>query len=413
MRQRVRPVLGPAVAVAALVLVAGCAGSGGSPGGAARTEPATPSPSASAGAGHNGHAAQAAAPASPLRAGEWFTQLAIPQPYQPVPPPGATDDYRCFLVDPGLTRRAYLTGSEFLPEHAGLVHHAIFFRVAAADVAQARRLDEAAAGQGWTCFGGTGISGRARPGERLNEGASWVAAWAPGSTERIVPAGTGYPLDPGSQLVMQVHYNLLATAGKSAGTDQSGIRLRLMDGAAKLRPLQTTLLPAGVELPCAAGESGQLCDRDLAVLDVMHRFGSAAGATVAGLNLLCNEGRPPVAGPVQHCDHRVTEAGVVYALAGHMHLLGRSIKVELNPGRPAARTLLDVPVYNFHDQSTRSLPQPVTIRPGDTLRVTCTHDAKLRRQLPELRPLPPRYVVWGDGTSDEMCLGIVIWSRLG
>jgi hypothetical protein len=51
------------------------------------------------------------------------------------------------------------------------------------------------------------------------------------------------------------------------------------------------------------------------------------------------------------------------------------------------------------------------VRPGDTYRVTCTHDATLRRKLPELRPLKPRYVVWGEGTSDEMCLGVVIWSR--
>ena len=35
----------------------------------------------------------------------------------------------------------------------------------------------------------------------------------------------------------------------------------------------------------------------------------------------------------------------------------------------------------------------------------------LRTQLPQLRPLKPRYVVWGDGTSDEMCLGVVVWSR--
>ena len=24
------------------------------------------------------------------------------------------------------------------------------------------------------------------------------------------------------------------------------------------------------------------------------------------------------------------------------------------------------------------------------------------------RGVPPRYVVWGDGTTDEMCLGILI-----
>jgi hypothetical protein len=27
--------------------------------------------------------------------------------------------------------------------------------------------------------------------------------------------------------------------------------------------------------------------------------------------------------------------------------------------------------------------------------------------VPQLRKLPPRYVVWGDGTSDEMCIGIM------
>jgi hypothetical protein len=41
------------------------------------------------------------------------------------------------------------------------------------------------------------------------------------------------------------------------------------------------------------------------------------------------------------------------------------------------------------------------------VRVTCTHDANLRRQLPQLESLPPRYVVWGEGTSDEMCLGLL------
>jgi protein involved in polysaccharide export with SLBB domain len=93
-----------------------------------------------------------------------------------------------------------------------------------------------------------------------------------------------------------------------------------------------------------------------------------------------------------------------------MHLLGRSIKVELNPDTPAAQTLLDVPAFNFDDQNAVPLAQPVLVSPGDVLRVTCSHDASLRRQLPELKPLPPRYVVWGDGTSDEMCLGIVIWA---
>jgi hypothetical protein len=107
----------------------------------------------------------------------------------------------------------------------------------------------------------------------------------------------------------------------------------------------------------------------------------------------------------------VDGSGTIYAMAGHMHLLGRSIKVELNPGTPRARTLLDIPVYNFDDQAIRPLAEPATFARGDVLRVTCTHDAALRRQLPQLKPLPPRYVVWGDGTSDEMCLGLAIGSQ--
>ena len=53
------------------------------------------------------------------------------------------------------------------------------------------------------------------------------------------------------------------------------------------------------------------------------------------------------------------------------------------------------------------MPSPVDVNPGDIVRVTCTHDATLRQKLPQLRNLPPRYVVWGDGTTDEMCLGLL------
>jgi hypothetical protein len=168
-------------------------------------------------------------------------------------------------------------------------------------------------------------------------------------------------------------------------------------------------LPAPVELPCAAGESGPLCDRAAAVTDVRQRFGTEVAATESGLVMECAHGNIQP-GPTQSCDHPVRQAGTVYAVAGHMHLLGRSIRIELNPGTPSARTLLNVPNYDFDNQAVQTLATPVTVKPGDVLRVTCTHDAGLRRLLPQLRNTPPRYVVWGDGTSDEMCLGLMVWS---
>jgi hypothetical protein len=403
-RQSRRRFVGAVVGVALGALLAGC--SGGADAGRATSPPAGAAEIRTHDAAHS---KPEPAPAA-LRAGEWFSRLTFARPYTPAAPNGGYDDYRCFLVDLRLSKRAFLTGSQFLPQNANIVHHhAVFYRIGPADVPAARRLDAAARGEGWTCFGGTGVAGN-DPATQLADGASWTGVWTPGSNEQVVPPGTGYLLEPGSQLIMQVHFNLLRTEGKPAGTDRSSIRLRLTDGTAKLRPLRTTLLPAPVELPCAPGESGALCDRQMAVLDVMRRFGYSAGTKVAGLQLLCNKGRPPVASAVQHCDWTVRSPGTVYALIGHMHLLGQKTKVELNPGRAGARRLLDVDPYNFHDQRARLLPRPVAVRPGDTYRVTCTHDAALRRQHPELRGLPARYVVWGEGTSDEMCLAVVLWT---
>jgi len=376
---------GIVAALGATVLVASCA-------------------SQSSGTGHDGtagthaaHGTQFSAP--PLRAGEHFVNLAMPKPYTPRAPNGGTDEYRCFLIDPKLTSEEFLTGSQFLPQNVDIVHHAIFFRIGPAGANMARKIDADTPGEGWTCFGGSGVSD-----------AAWVAGWAPGVSETLLAPGLGYSMPAGSLVVMQVHYNLLATGGKGSGADQSGIRLRLTTDQTNRTALQTKLLPAPVELPCTPGESGPLCERTAAVADVTHRFGDAAAETVNRLNKGCNGGKPPVAGTTQRCEHPVSQAATIHAVAGHMHLLGRSIKIELNPDAAGAQILLDLPSYNFDDQAIRPLAKPVTVKVGDRLRVTCTHDAGLRQLVPQLRTLQPRYVVWGDGTSDEMCLGLVIWA---
>src|SRR5690242_11584650 len=254
-----------ATGLAVALIVAGCGN------GATGTSSAATTGAGSAGAGeHAGHehGSGAIPAAAPLRPGERFVTLTMPQPFEPVAPNGGTDEYRCFLVDPALTSTAYLTGSQFLPQNTAIVHHAIFFRVDPSRAATARAVDAADPGEGWTCFGDAGIGGDA----------GWVAHWAPGANETLLNADVGYPMPPGSLLVMQVHYNLLASGGKPAGTDQSSIRLRLADGAKKMAPLDTMKLPAPVELPCASGESGPLCTRSAAVADVARRFGNDVGS---------------------------------------------------------------------------------------------------------------------------------------
>lgn len=334
--------------------------------------------------------------------------MRLPAPYQPTAPAGATDDYRCFVIDPQLREAAFVTGAQVLPDNPALVHHAILYRVEPGQAGAASAADAAAPGAGWTCFGGTGLPGGDGPAGLL-DGAPWVTAWAPGGPgERLTARGAGVRLAAGSKLVLQMHYNL----AHGAGVDRSGVRLRLAPGTARLQPLHTMLLPAPVELPCAPGETGRLCDRRAAIVDVANRFGTAAEFTIAGLQFLCGGNlAAPAAGDTQSCNRRIARPATIRAVAGHMHLLGRSIRIELNPGTGRAQTLLDIRNWNFDDQGAIPLRKPVRIGPGDELRVTCRHDASLRSKLPALQGQQPRYVVWGEGTSDEMCLGVVVVTR--
>ncbi|MFD4637366.1 hypothetical protein ACFWN2_08635 [Lentzea sp. NPDC058436] len=380
-----------AMALATAFTVVACGSNAGN--GAAPTSPG----------GHNAHSGQPPAAQLPLRAGERFVDLKMPEAYTPAPPEGGgTDEYRCQVIDPGLTKTAFLTGTQVTPENIAIAHHAIVYAVPPGGAAAVREQDAKTPGLGWQCFGGTGVAGA-----EVEEGeAAWVDTWAPGASETLFTQDVGFKLEPGSLIVLQLHYNLLATDGKPAGSDRSAVRLRLTDGTPQTRELDTLPLDAPTDLPCTADESGPLCDRAASIADVTKRFGQEVGGTADEQLEECGQSAPKP-GDTQTCDHAVEAPMTLFAGFGHMHLLGRAIKVELNPGTPNAKVVLDVPQFDFDNQRLVKLPSPVEIGPGDTLRVTCTHDAGLRKRLPQLSKLPPRYVVWGDGTSDEMCTGIM------
>ena len=353
-----------------------------------------------------------AGPTDPLRPGEEFRTIGVASDlpggvYEPRAPEGGTDDYRCFLVDPALAASSFITGVAFLPGNPGIVHHSILFRVEPAQIAAAESKDAADARPGWQCFGGPGLPTTSRNPLDGLDAAPWLAGWAPGGRENVFSDGFGVPVSAGSRIVVQMHYNLRA-ATTAPVTDDTEVRLR-MSSVTGLTALRTMLLPGPVELPCPAGATGQLCNRGDAVADVTQRFGPGAIRTVGGLQLLCG-GDPfaPKAGLTQTCTRVLREPITVRSAAGHMHLLGRSLTIVANAGTARATTLVDIPVWDFDDQSAVRLPKAVSLRKGDTVTVTCTHDPSLRERLPELAGTPPRYVVWGEGTTDEMCLGILI-----
>jgi hypothetical protein len=343
------------------------------------------------------HAGAAAVKPKPLRPGESRMRLTMPEPYTPSAPTGVgTDDYRCFLLDPHLTKDTYLTGTHVLPGNPDVVHHVILFRVPPGQVADAQQIDAEEDGEGWTCFGGTGL-------DDFNQvdDAPWLGAWAPGGTESVMQRGYGVELAKGTQIVMQVHYNLLA----GDAPDRSSTLLRLGPPEAQLTPVHTMLLPAPVELPCRPGhDQSELCDRDAAVADVKERFGMGPGSTADMLHLLCGTEVEP--GNVQSCTRTIYRPTTIRGVAGHMHLLGRSITIEVNPGTKQAQTVLDIPVWDFDNQGAKPIA-PVHLQPYDTVKVTCKHVQWLRDELPAFEGQEERYVVWGEGTTDEMCLGIL------
>ena len=325
--------------------------------------------------------------------------LQAAQAYKPNPPNGGTDDYHCTLVNPNVSSNSFIVSSQFFPNSIE-VHHAILFLVPPALASEAEAVDNG--GQGWTCFGETALPGAGLV--HIGE-TPWLSAWAPGHGEDVLPAGTGQPLPKGSLVVMQIHYNLLL-GDKPV---RAKLVLHTVPASTPLRPMSLALMPAPPDIPCPAGVAGPLCNRSASLADLGQRFGPAQVGFVDTIETVCgrNASDPP-AGDSTSCTWPVEKAGTIVRVGAHMHLLGRTLQITLNPGTPTQKTVLDVSNYNFHYQKAYDLRTPIPVVPGDKLQVSCSWDPTLRQQLPSLRNLPPRFVTWGDGSSDEMCLGLVL-----
>jgi hypothetical protein len=93
-----------------------------------------------------------------------------------------------------------------------------------------------------------------------------------------------------------------------------------------------------------------------------------------------------------------------------MHMLGEKIRVEARPDTPESTCLVDIPRWDFNwQQNYRFLPgEEVVMQPGEKLRLTCTYDNSPANQpVFNGEQLMPRDVIWGEGTTDEMCLAFI------
>ena len=328
--------------------------------------------------------------------------------YVPLPPDGGTDEYRCFLLDPKFTKETFLKSVTITPDNMMVSHHGILYRVSAANVQATKNLDEQSAQPGWSCFGDTGIPGAtafspASP-------SSWISFWAPGGNFKKYPEGTGMRFAQGDQFILQSHFMVMP--GHSDSQKRASMNVALAYAKSPVADLKTMLVAAPIEVACGPNESGPLCIRANALADLAKRTSDKAALQEIGLLIMCGQSLTPTPSPISECAQSINSPIMIYGATPHMHQLGKSITIVHTNGSTGARTEISSrPLWNFDDQRTDWLTQPISAKAGDSITVRCTFDVGLRSQLPLYKNLSPNYIVWGEGTRDEMCLGIVNYTN--
>jgi len=269
--------------------------------------------------------------------------------------PGA-DDYRCFVIDPGLTDRFDLLAVDTTSTNRSIVHHVIISALPPQSVAAAHAKDDAEPGPGYTCFGGPGV-----------EGAVPISGSAVGSMTQPFPEGTGVPLPAGWQFIVQVHYNF------DNGRGANRLALQLWRS-----PTPVTRYPHG--------------------------------ARIANNTFMIPAGAPDVeASATTLLGGAAAKPGKIWSVFPHMHQLGSSIYVELQRADGSTQCLMNVPRWDFHWQGSYTFLQPVQTQAGDQLKMTCVWNNSAENQpLVNGAPQAPRDVRFGEGSTDEMCLTAVV-----
>jgi cytochrome c5 len=311
------------------------------------------------------------------------------------------DDYRCQIYDPLLTSSSYLQGFGVEADRTEVVHHALLFRASAATRSEFEQISAADPDVGWECGGLVGTGN-----------AELIMSWAPGQDPTILPADTGLAMEPGDFFVTQIHYHY-EPASDGLAPDETAIVADFASdeviaaAGGQLDPIELELYLGPAEIPCSTREIGPLCDRNAAKQALVATGGPGADIFAEGLLAQCGKSPADFAGMTDgkassSCDLDASP-GQIVSVWGHLHELGDTFRLTLNPGRADETVLLDIPKWDFDWQLLYWPVDDVIIEPGDTIRVECSWD---RRFIPE--DAEPRYVMWAEGTNDEMCYSQIV-----
>jgi hypothetical protein len=303
------------------------------------------------------------------------SMLEMAEPYTPTLTP---DEYRCFVMEWEPSAPQYLTGVQFLPGNPMVAHHAVIFHV---DEKYASIIDAANGADGkpgYGCFGNASPDGSPQFPNKL------VANWVPGVGATLYPEGSGSLIQPGSRVVLQMHYSILVDGPQP---DQSRAALRLADeveqsaGYLPWLDINWPTNPQSMLIPAGAAA-------------VTHEY--VADPTQSAL---LGEFAPGV---------NPNEGLVIHSLLPHMHKLGTSMFLQLERSDGSIEPMVEISRWDFDWQEEYVFEQPLTVLPGDQLRISCTWDNSAANQPiidGQLREAVD--VMWGEGTYDEMCAASV------
>ncbi len=173
-------------------------------------------------------------PQAPPTSGGWQLGtpdlvLTLPEPY--VLRPGTRDVFRNFVIPVPITATRYVRAVEFRADRPQVLHHADL----AIDVGRvSRALDRADPGPGFATMDGDQVQN--------------VYGWSPGKVPTMEAADTAWTLDPGTDLVLQLHM----IAGATSETVQPMIGLFFSDMPPAHTPIGIKLESQTIDIPAGA-----------------------------------------------------------------------------------------------------------------------------------------------------------------
>jgi Flp pilus assembly protein TadD len=256
-------------------------------------------------------------------------------------PAQPSDVFRIFAIRLPVTKRTYVAGIEFHPGNARVVHHA---NIRIDRTPATRRLDEADPLPGYD-----GLMPRSA---EYPEG--HFLGWTPGQIAPLVPAELAWTLEPGSDLVVQLHLQ------PSGAVEEvlPEIGLYFSDSAPSRTPTILRLGSQGIDIP--PGEPHYVV-RDSYVLPVDAQL---------------------------------------LAVQPHAHYRAREIRGVAQLPDGTSRLVMHIKDWDFRWQHVYRQQAPIPLPKGTRLSMEYTYDNSASNvRNPQL---PPARVFWGQRSKDEM-----------